>query len=28
VMTILRGRVIARDGEFLGEPGMGRYLPR
>ncbi len=28
VMTISRGRVIARDETFLGEPGMGRYLSR
>jgi dihydropyrimidinase len=28
VMTILRGRVIARDGHFTGEPGWGRYLSR
>lgn len=28
VLTISRGRVIARDGEFTGEPGWGRYLSR
>jgi dihydropyrimidinase len=28
VLTISRGRVIARDGRFLGAPGMGRYLAR
>jgi dihydropyrimidinase len=28
VLTILRGRVVARDGAFVGEPGAGRYLPR
>jgi dihydropyrimidinase len=28
VLTILRGRVVARDGAFVGEPGVGRYLPR
>ena len=28
VMTISRGRVIARDGFFTGEPGWGRYLSR
>jgi dihydropyrimidinase len=28
VMTISRGRVVARDGEFLGAPGQGRYLAR
>jgi dihydropyrimidinase len=28
VMTISRGRVIARDGKFEGAPGHGRYLPR
>jgi dihydroorotase len=26
VVTMQRGRVIARDGEVLGEPGSGRYL--
>jgi dihydropyrimidinase len=28
VMTISRGRVIARDGTFVGAPGHGRYLSR
>lgn len=28
VLTIARGRIIARDGKFLGAPGMGHYLPR
>ena len=28
VMTVSRGRVIARDGVFTGEPGWGRYLSR
>jgi dihydropyrimidinase len=28
VLTISRGRVVARDGHFVGEPGWGRYLPR
>jgi dihydropyrimidinase len=28
VMTILRGRIIARDGVFVGAPGGGRYLAR
>lgn len=28
VLTILGGRVIARDGQFLGAPGTGRYLAR
>lgn len=28
VMTISRGEVIARDGEIVGTPGRGRYLPR
>jgi dihydropyrimidinase len=27
-MTILRGRVIARDGQVVGKPGDGSYLPR
>lgn len=26
VMTILRGNIIMRDGEFLGEKGQGRFL--
>jgi dihydroorotase-like cyclic amidohydrolase len=25
-MTVLRGRVIMRDGEVIAEPGTGRYL--
>jgi len=28
VMTILRGRVIVKNGEFSGAPGDGRYLSR
>lgn len=28
VMTISRGRIVARDGKFLGAPGQGRYLAR
>jgi dihydropyrimidinase len=28
VLTISRGRVIARDGQFTGEAGWGRYLSR
>lgn len=28
VLTILRGRVIVRDGEFTGEAGSGRFLMR
>lgn len=28
VLTILRGEVIARDGEILGKQGVGRYQPR
>ena len=28
VLTISRGRVVARDGKFLGTPGHGRYLAR
>ena len=27
-LVLSRGRVVARDGEFCGEPGWGRYLPR
>ncbi|MCL4459206.1 MAG: dihydropyrimidinase [Chloroflexi bacterium] len=27
-VTLSRGRVIVRDGHFLGEPGMGRFLLR
>jgi dihydropyrimidinase len=27
-LVLSRGRVVARDGEFAGEPGWGRYLPR
>jgi dihydropyrimidinase len=28
VMTISRGRILARDGVFRGAPGHGRYLAR
>jgi len=28
VITISRGEVIVRDGEFLAEPGRGRFVPR
>lgn len=28
VLAISRGRVVARDGQFLGTPGHGRYLAR
>lgn len=28
VLTLSRGRIVARDGQFLGRPGMGRYLRR
>ncbi|MGC8781202.1 MAG: dihydropyrimidinase [Anaerolineae bacterium] len=28
ILTMLRGRVIARDGRFVGERGGGRFLPR
>ncbi|MBI2879569.1 MAG: amidohydrolase family protein [Candidatus Rokubacteria bacterium] len=28
VMTVSRGRVVARNGAFLGAPGQGRYLVR
>lgn len=28
VLTMLRGRVIVRDGEFVGEPGGGRFVVR
>jgi dihydropyrimidinase len=27
-LVLSRGRVVARDGAFVGEPGWGRYLPR
>jgi dihydropyrimidinase len=27
-LVLSRGRVVARDGEFCGEPGWGRYLAR
>jgi dihydropyrimidinase len=27
-LTMLRGRVLCRDGEFVGPRGAGRYLPR
>ena len=28
VKTFLRGQLIVADGEFLGEPRQGQYLPR
>jgi dihydroorotase (multifunctional complex type) len=28
VATILRGQVVAEDGEIVGKPGMGRFVPR
>lgn len=28
IMTVSRGRIVARDGKFVGAPGMGRYLAR
>jgi dihydropyrimidinase len=28
VLTMVRGRVMMEDGEIVGEPGHGRYLPR
>jgi dihydropyrimidinase len=28
VLTMLRGQVIVRDGQFVGQPGDGRFLPR
>jgi dihydropyrimidinase len=28
VLTMLRGRVIVEDGEFVATPGVGRYIPR
>lgn len=28
ILTIARGKIVARDGKFLGGPGMGQYLPR
>jgi len=27
-ITISRGKVIARDGKFLGKPGWGRFVGR
>jgi dihydropyrimidinase len=27
-LVLARGRVVARDGSFTGEPGWGRYLSR
>jgi dihydropyrimidinase len=27
-LTVSRGKVVARDGEFLGQKGNGRFLPR
>ena len=27
-LVLSRGRVVARDGAFAGEPGWGRYLAR
>jgi hypothetical protein len=26
VLTMLRGRIIARNGEFIGEGGYGRFI--
>ena len=28
IFTILRGKIISKDGEFVGEKGYGRYLKR
>jgi dihydropyrimidinase len=28
VLTMVRGTVVMRDGEIVGRPGYGRYLPR
>ncbi len=28
VLTIVRGRVVVREGRLLAEPGWGRYIPR
>ncbi|MBN1838142.1 MAG: amidohydrolase family protein [Spirochaetales bacterium] len=28
VLTMVRGTVVAEDGEVIGEPGTGRYVPR
>nr|WP_297712100.1 hypothetical protein [Clostridium sp.] len=28
IFTILRGKIISRDGEFVGEKGYGKYLKR
>jgi D-hydantoinase len=28
VLTMLRGKVVVKDGEMVAEPGLGRYIPR
>jgi hypothetical protein len=28
VMTILRGAIVAEDGQSVGEPGYGQFIPR
>ena len=28
IFTILRGKIISKDGEFVGEKGYGKYLKR
>jgi dihydropyrimidinase len=28
VLTMSRGEIVARDGEFVGRPGRGRFLRR
>jgi dihydropyrimidinase len=28
VLTFLRGRVIAENGRFVGQPGQGRFIGR
>ncbi len=28
IMTFLRGRMVVRDGEYIGDPGCGRYIKR
>ena len=28
VMTVVRGTVVMRDGEVVGQPGYGQFIPR
>ena len=28
IFTILRGKIISKDGEFVGKKGYGKYLKR